>query len=232
MKRLILVVMSSFLLSGFFSGCDDDTSARLARLRVFHDSPDTTPVDVLLDDFVVIRDLGYLESSGYRKIGAGDWRLRTNTAGTEVTLIDTDIFLKRDRDFTAIVIGFSDSIDLLFLEDDNSPPAEGEARVRVVQGAPSFPQEVDVYLTSSDVDIETVNPTLTGLQFKDVSDYLEVPQGEYRIRVTIVGTKEVLMDSGAFILDSGDIRTAVIVDNQGGGPPFDVALLEDSEEAL
>jgi len=173
-----------------------------------------------------------VESSGYRKIGARGWRLRVNTTGTDVTLIDTDIFLKRDEDFTAIVIGFLDNMELLFVEDNNSPPAEGQAKVRVVQGAPSAPPDVDVYLTAPDVDIETVDPTLEGLQFKDVSDYFEVPQGEYRIRVTTAGTKDLIIDSGAFTLNSGNIRTAVAVDNQGGGPPFDVALLEDSEEAL
>ena len=113
------------------------------------------------------------------------------------------------------------------LEDDNTAPAAGNARVRAIHGAPSAPA-VDIYVTAPGADLETATPVLTGVAFGDVADYLEVPAGEYQVRVTPAGTKTLRSTAARSTLESGQVRTAIAVDAPGGGAPFDLLVLADS----
>ena len=117
-------------------------------------------------------------------------------------------------------------IEPIVLEDDNTAPAAGSVRVRAIHGAPSA-SAVDVYVTAPGADLATATPTLTGVGLGDVSDYLEVPAGDYQVRVTPVGTKTVAIDSGALTLSGGQVRTVIAVDAAGGGAPFDFLFLAD-----
>jgi hypothetical protein len=183
-------------------------------------------VDVLLDDAVVLSDVPYLAASDYLETTDGDHNLKVNAAGTTTTVIDADVTLTDGTDYTVIASGLAAQIEPIVLEDDKTAPAAGSVRVRAIHGAPSAPA-VDVYVTAPDADLATATPTLTGVQFGDFSDYLEVPAGDYQVRVTPAGTKTVAIDSGALTLSGGQVRTVIAVDAAGGGAPFDFLVLAD-----
>jgi Domain of unknown function (DUF4397) len=170
--------------------------------------------------------VSYLASSDYLELSAGDHNLKVNAAGTSTTVIDEDVTLTDGTDYTVIASGLVATIAPIVLEDDNSTPGAGNARVRAIHGAPSAPA-VDVYVTAPGADLETATPVLTGVEFGDVADYLEVPAGDYQVRVTPTGTKTVAIDSDALTLASGQVRTAIAVDAEGGGAPFDLLVLAD-----
>ena len=195
-------------------------------MRVVHASPDAPNVDVLLDDAKVLSDVPYLASSDYLATSAGDHNLKVNAAGTATTAIDADVTLADGTDYTVIASDLVAEITPIVLQDDNTAPAAGNARVRAIHGAPSAPA-VDIYVTAPGADLEAATPVLTGVEFGDVADYLEVPAGEYQVRVTPAGTKTVAIDSGALTLESGQVRTAIAVDAPGGGAPFDLLVLAD-----
>jgi hypothetical protein len=125
-----------------------------------------------------------------------------------------------------IASGLVEAIELIVLQDDNSAPAAGTARVRAIHGAPSAPA-VDIYVTAPGADLETTIPLLANVEFGDVADYIEAPAGDYQVRVTPAGTKTVVIDSGTLALSIGQVRTAIAVDAAGGGAPFDLLVLED-----
>lgn len=211
------------------AACDDDDNTGPegeARVRVVHASPDAPNVDVLLDDAEVLSDVPYLASSDYLAASAGDHNLKVNAAGTATTAIEADVTLADGTDYTVIASGLVAEVTPIVLVDDNSTPAAGNARVRAIHGAPSAPA-VDIYVTAPGADLEAAVPVLTGVAFGDVADYLEVPAGDYQVRVTPAGTKTVAIDSGALALESGQVRTAIAVDAPGGGAPFDILLLAD-----
>jgi len=137
------------------------------------------------------------------------------------------VTLADGTDYTVIASDLVAQITPIVLQDDNTAPAAGNARVRAIHGAPSAPS-VDIYVTAPDADLATATPVLTGVAFGDVADYLEVPAGEYQVRITPAGTKLVAIDSGALTLESGQVRTAIAVDAPGGGAPFDLLVLADS----
>ena len=226
--KLLSLLLAATALSAACSDDDDNTGPEgEARVRVVHASPDAPSVDVLLDDAEVLSDVPYLASSAYLATSAGDHNLKVNAAGTATTAIDADVTLADGTDYTVIASDLVAAITPIVLADDNTAPAAGNARVRAIHGAPSAPA-VDIYVTAPGVDLGAATPVLTGVAFGDVADYLEVPAGEYQVRVAPAGTKTVAIDSGALTLESGQVRTAIAVDAPGGGAPFDLLVLADS----
>ncbi len=122
----------------------------------------------------------------------------------------------------------------MLLEDDNTPPAAGHVKIRVVRSATRWFSPVDVYITQAGVTLPKT-PTLAHFGPKEISHfgagfqpYLEVPAGDYQVRVTYTGDPlTVLVDTGPLPLLDGQIRTIVFVDDEGDGPSFDIVLLED-----
>ena len=225
--KLLTLLLAATALTAACDDDDDNTGPEgEARIRVVHASPDAPEVDVLLDDTEVLSDVPYLVASGYLETSAGDHNLKVNAAGTTTTVIDADATLVDGTDYTVIASGLVAEIEPIVLEDDNSAPAAGNVRVRAIHGAPSAPA-VDVYVTAPEVDLDAATPVLTNVAFGAVAPYLEVPAGDYQVRVTPAGTKIVVIDSGALTLASGQVRTAIAVDAPGGGAPFDLLVLAD-----
>jgi hypothetical protein len=226
--KLLTLMMAATALTAACSDDDNNTAPETqSRVRVVHASPDAPNVDILLDDAKVLSDVPYLASSSYLETSAGDHNLKVNAAGTSTTAIDADVTLADGTDYTVIASDLVAQITPIVLQDDNTAPAAGNARVRAIHGAPSAPA-VDIYVTTPGADLATATPVLTGVAFGDVADYLEVPAGEYQVRVTPTGTKVIAIDSGPLTLESGQVRTAIAVDAPGGGVPFDLLVLADA----
>jgi hypothetical protein len=225
--KLLTLLLAASALTAACSDDDNDTGPEgQARLRVVHASPDAPAVDVLVDDAAALSNVEYLTASDYVELADGAHNVKVNAAGTSPTVIDADVDLADGTDYTVIASGLLDAIQPIVLEDDNSTPAAGTARVRAIHGAPSAPA-VDVYVTAPGADLEAASPALSNVAFGAVADYLEVPAGDYQVRVTPAGTKTVVIDSGALTLTSGQVRTAIAVDAPGGGAPFDLLILDD-----
>jgi uncharacterized protein DUF4397 len=225
--KLLTLLLAASALTAACSDDDNNTGPEgQARVRVVHASPDAPAVDVLVDDAAALSNVDYLTASDYVELADGAHNVKVNAAGTSTTVIDADVDLADGTDYTVIASGLLESIQPIVLEDDNSTPAAGTARVRAIHGAPSAPA-VDVYVTAPGADLEAASPALSNVAFGDVADYLEVPAGDYQVRVTPAGTKTVVIDSGALTLTSGQVRSAIAVDAPGGGAPFDLLILDD-----
>ena len=212
------------------AGCSDDDSntgpATEAGVRVVHASPDAPSVDVLVDDAQVLSSVPYLGSSSYLEVPAGSRNVKVNAAGSSTTVIDADLPVTAGTDYTVIAGGLASDIAPIVLEDDRTAPSAGNVKVRAVHGAPSAPA-VDIYVTAPGAVLEAATPALTNVPFGAASDYLAVPAGDYQVRVAPAGSKTVVIDSGTLTLVAGQVRTAIAVDSQGGGGPFDLLLLPD-----
>jgi hypothetical protein len=225
--KFLTLLLAAGALTAACSDEDDNTGPEgAARVRVVHASPDAPDVDVLLDDAEVLADVPYLTASDYLDVPAGNLNLKVNAAGTATTVVDADLSLVDGTDYTVIATGLAEAIEPIVLQDDNSAPASGNARVRAIHGAPGAPA-VDIYVTAPGADLETTIPLLANVEFGDVADYIEAPAGDYQVRVTPTGTKTVVIDSGTLTLSSGQVRTAIAVAAAGGGAPFDLLVLED-----
>jgi hypothetical protein len=188
------------------------------RLRVVHADPHAGPMDVTIDETKLLSGLPYLTVSGYLELPSGAHDVAADISSGR--MIDFKWSLAAGTDYTLLPCCALMGMGTL-LRDDNSAPPEGKARIRFVDYA-SFADPVKIYVTAPGADLATVAPiALAGL---GNSDYIELPAGDYQVRATVDGG--VVIDR-TLTLRSGDVRTVVAVDRAGGGPPYDLLVLED-----
>jgi hypothetical protein len=217
------------------TGCSDSNNnnpipLNSASVRVLHGSPDAPNVDILVDNQVVLADVPYKAASQFLSIASGNRNIKVNVAGTSTTVIDANLNLATDSFTTIIAKDFVAQIAALVLPDEGSPASGNLLRIRVVHGSPSAPA-VDVYVTAPGADINAATPTLLNVAFEDVSDFLEIPEGDYQIRITATGSKVPVFDSGTVALDAGSILTAVALDATGGVSPVTLIVLTNDPTA-
>jgi hypothetical protein len=161
---------------------DRAPNAEEAGVRFIHLSPDAPAVDIAVAGCggpVLFDNAKFRESLDYIKVGEGTYDLEVRVAGTgTVALMVDDVELMAGANYTIFAKGLAgdDTLGAILLEDASLP-----AKLRVAHLSPDAPA-VDIWVNGAVV--------LEDVPFKAVSDYLEVPAGEYRIQVTPTGAEE------------------------------------------
>ncbi len=212
------------------AACDDDDAASpaSANLRFLHAAPTVAAVSFRLDGAAVVASSAYgAAPAAYGVIAPGERDLAARLASGGADIATATLDAEVGESYTAILDKDGDDEEILVLEDDRSAPAAGQARLRVVNAAPTA-TNVDVYVTGADDDLEDVDPKASDLTPEEASAYLALAAGSHRLRVTAAGSKtEILLDIEELELEAGDVRTLVVLDDADGGEPLDHALLVD-----
>jgi hypothetical protein len=210
---------------GFAACGDDDDDDITARLRVVHLSPDAAAIDVFVGETREFSNVAFAVPTPYQDVPTGDQTIRFVATGDTTTIGSSSEELELSESYTVLATGFAESVTPLLLSDTTDAPAEGEIRLRLVHASPST-GAIDVYVGDPTDDISTVTPTLSNVAFGDVSNYLTLDEGTYRIRLTAVGDTEAVIDE-ELTLSSGAVRTVIARDATGGGIPAEVVVLDD-----
>lgn len=228
MLNLTRYGVAALAATALMMGCSDDKTgpSGTAQVRVVHGSPDAPAVDVLVDGAVVLNNVSYRDASGYLGVPEGTRNIKVNAAGTATSVINANAAVTANASYTIIATNLLASIEPLVLVDDLTDPAGGNIKLRLVHGAPNVGL-VDIYITAPGADITGLTPNLSDVDFKQNSGYLEVPAGNYQVRITPANTKTVAIDTGALTLAAGQIRTGIAVEAPGGGAPLTALLLAD-----
>ena len=228
MKRLttlLFFLVSTLLLAGCGGSSNNSHDP---QLRVVHMSPDAPAVDVSIEGDIVLEDVTYRQASGFLRVDEGDTNIKVLVANTDTAVIDANLILLTDTKYTVIAADYVANIGPIVIEDNTDAPSSGNAAIRVVHGAPSAPT-VDVYVSAPGDDFAGLTPTLPNVPFKAVSDELELPAGDYRVRVTATGNNDIVYDSGTITLADGVEYIAIAADNIGAGvAPIGLTVLTDS----
>jgi len=227
--KILLTAVAALSLSLGASACSDDSGTNVttqARLRVVHASPDAPNVDVLVDGTVALANVAYQVASAYLTVPAGARAIEVRPTGSATAVISATPTLTGGTDYTVLAVGPVAAIEPLLLVDDNTAPAAGNVKVRLVHASPTAGL-VDIYVTTPGADISMMAPSLAAVDFKAASPYIAAPAGDYQVRVTAAGTKTVALDTGTLTLAAGQIRTGVALDAPGGGLPLGAIVLPD-----
>ena len=189
-----------FIDNGAGSAFADLTTDARANVLVIHASPDAPGVDLLVDDAVVnSAPLTFPNNTGYLEVNPGTRNVKVNAAGTSTSVINANLILAADKNYSVFAAGFLNSIAPVVFEDDLSTPAAGKAHVRFIHLSPDAPA-VDITLTDGTV-------VFGNYSFGEGSDFTPLDAGTYDLQVRAAGTSTVVLDLPGIALADGDIYT-------------------------
>lgn len=208
MKRLLLVA-SILVLS--LATATAALAAGEPRVRVVHASPDAPAVDVWVNGNVAFSNAPFKGITDYASLAPGTYKVQVvPTGATEPVVIDADLDLAADTDYTVVAVGELADIEPLVLVDNNGAPAAGKAHVRFVHASPDAPA-VDIAVAGGPV-------LFADIPFKGVGDYLPVDAGTYDLEVRLAGTDTVALSVPGVMLDEGTVYTIFAMGLAGGEP--------------
>ncbi len=243
MKTLIpMLVISSLALTA----CPKTAVPPQAQVRFLHAVSDVGAIDVTVSPTppAFATNLIYKSASptsGFTTVDlTNPAKLSICATGTKNCPVkDKDLALNTDKKQTVVIIGTVDTADdsgatprpleTLALPNDETPSGiTTNFKLRLVHAAaaPSA-DKVDVYITTPDVDINGSLPTTSNVAYKASTTYLEAAAGTYRVRITALGSKTLIIDSGPVVLTAGKVYTAVAV-TPLSGPTSGAVLVTDN----
>jgi hypothetical protein len=229
MKRIYPFALCVSLIG--LTACSDNDDAIVVEpvdpetsfIRVIHAGSDAPLVNIVANDSTLLSNVDYAMASDLLEVSATSYDIDVNAVladGTTTTVLEVLLDAQDDMEYTAVALGFvaDNTLSLKLIENSTMEIAAGYARVQVLHAAPSV-GTVDIYVTAPDADISTPAPTLSA-SYLDVSSQLEVPIGDYQIRITAAGMKDVVYDSGLVaLLDMQDYFISAIPNTWSGDSP-------------
>lgn len=196
---------------------DTTSSESFAKIRVLHASPLTAPLDILVNDEPVWRDLRYTNSSVYMETEQMDLQISIyQTGSTNSPILSTMIQLNPNTIYTLAIAGNRDNIQLIVIEDDPSVP-QSEAKLRFWHLSPNAPA-VDIGVKKGDV-------VFSDISFSALSEYLGLTPMTIDLEVRLAGTKEVVLPLNRVSLKPDLAYTVVAVGNIDEKPGFETIFL-------
>jgi Domain of unknown function (DUF4397) len=208
--------------------CMDDTptgQGPSSHLRFVQAVPNAPAVDVLVDETPVMAGLGYRAVSGFTRVEAGIRRIQVRASGTSTMLLDFPLGIEFPRAYTVVSTGMLGGVESLIAPDTASIPNVGEMKLRIIHAAPSTGL-VDVYVTDPNASLTGATPVFEDVPFRGNTEYLALPAGSIRVRITTAGTTTTLVDMTQ-LFNERVMRTVVAADAPGGGLPLNGLLLVD-----
>lgn len=171
-----------------------------ASVRVIHLAVGAGAVDVTVDGQALVANVGFRAASDYLTVPAGRRTIRFAAAGQPAqALAEGTIDVPAGQALTIAATGEAPAVTALVIPDDNSAPPAGQARVRFVHGAPDVPP-VDVAARGGQV-------LFTGVGFREVENYVNLPAGTYTLEMRPAGQTAVSLAVPNVTLTAGQVVT-------------------------
>jgi hypothetical protein len=222
---ILVVAMSALLIVG----CDDDDEPT-TQLQAVHASPDAPLANVIVNSQARWTGVDYAQASGYTSVTAGQTSVQVDVqlpGDAVATVIPSSQFdLSDDLDYTVMVVGDADGsnnpVEALVV----TRPAEGMTTsssldVQVVHAATGV-GDVNLYVTGPS---DPLGAPLGTLGYKDFTDVLNIPAGQYRVRLETVNGNVVAFDSGEITLSGGSELTIAAVPRADSNSASPVKLM-------
>ena len=200
-----------------------------AKVRAFHNSPDTPAVDIYVNGAKTLSDVTYGTLSDYLEVPKGTYNVQVKVApstASDPAALEADVRLgKRPTTIAAIgsLTGDGGALQLKVLRDRDTI-SRHLTRLRVAHTSPDAPA-VDVQAKLAGRWVRVVRD----LVFGEATGLL-LPAGKYRLRIVAAGTNTVVKDLGKVRLKGSTSYTAWAVgflSPNDDYPGFDVFVSTD-----
>jgi Domain of unknown function (DUF4397) len=200
MKKVLMAFAPAFLIFTLLSITSCSKDEKIAKVLVTHASPDAPGVDLLIDNSKVSTSaLTFPNSTSYLDVEPGVRNVKVNAAGTSTSVINADVTLVEDKNYSIFAVNTLAKIEAILLEDNLTAPAAGKAHVRFGHLSPDAPA-VDIALKGGAV-------VFPNAKFKDFTTFSPLDAGTYNLDVRVAGTTTVALSIPPITLEAGKIYT-------------------------
>jgi ArsR family metal-binding transcriptional regulator len=214
------------------------SSSNAAGVRVFHAATIESPVDIYLNDQIVITQLNYSEASRYLPLNKGKYNIKIYESGTGNLLYNQTINIDGNKFITLSAISEAGKLDLIVVEDFMEPThrygditelyqeanriqpiVSGQSKIRLVHLSPNTPA----------VDLTLSNGTslFVDTKYKQVTNYLPIASGERMFELRRTGTKQAILKTPNIVFDPGLTYTIYTIGMLNGTPQLEAIVLTD-----
>jgi hypothetical protein len=221
-----LICMGAALLA---VGCGS-TSSRFRYVQATTGVP--SAVDVEINSKTVLTSIGFGQTPTYQKVSSGSHKLGIFLTGTTTNPAFSGTVSFPSGDTTLISTNTFSTIKLAAFTDDNTAPASGDFKLRIIHASPTS-GGVDVYIVTPPGSIAGLSPQKQNLAFdptgsSSATSYFSLAAGNYEVTLTQTGTQNPIPGLDAtYTFTAGQIRTIVILDNSAGGGTWSQSELRD-----
>merc|ERR1711968_227072 len=242
MGRRTKALLACSILPLFLIGCSDDDddvvqeptpAPEYANVRVVHAASDAPMVNITANDAILndLESVDYQVASSRFEVETGMYDIGVTgiLPGENAEVLQADVTLEADMNYDIFAVGNvgDESLSLLTVTSMETAVDAGNAQVQIVHAASMAPM-VDIYVTAPDTDITAEQPLVTA-EFTDATDLIQVPAGDYQIRITPAGETTVVYDSGTVNLADGADLLIAATNNVGTGDSPVTLLAADGD---
>ncbi len=194
-------------------------------VRILHASPDAPPVDIYINDMLLVQNLAFKSFTDYYPLDPGVYNIKVFPAGqTQNPVIDRDLRVPPNGIYTIAAINELSDITLYPILDTPMPIPNNMVYVRFVHLSPGAPN-VDVRLPDGTTLFEDV-------EYKEVTDYILVNPGTYTFEVFPTGTDQSVLFVPNATLKPNRFYSVYAVGLAGGQPPLQALIPLDGNSYL
>lgn len=219
-------------------GSDSDT-IEYSNLQAVHASSDAPLANVWINDKSSLTGVDYGMGSGYMKLreGMNSIQVDVQLPGDETATVipKTELDLDSDLNYNVFVVGDADGSPnpvepLVVTRSADSMADANSLDVQVVHAASGVPA-VDLYVTEPGADLASATP-LMNLEYKASTDVLNIPAGEYQVRLAVGDS--VAFDSGTVSLAANSNLTiaAISTGDSNSTSPVKLLVLDGSGSSI
>ncbi len=225
------ILLGGLLASAMVLPAHAQVRAVVGHFAPFADTLEGTAVDVAVNGAVALEGVQFGQFTDYLELGAaGTYSVDiTPVGGTDPAITFSGDLADGDYTLLAAGDGVRQDLQLLALVDDNTAPAAGNIKIRVVHGAPFA-----ATLEGTNVSIRTGGGDVVGglnpVPFGVASGYLELPAASYDLKVASPDGRTNFIDPLPVDLADGTIVTIIATGN-GDQQPLGISALPVGELA-
>ncbi|MCZ2370709.1 DUF4397 domain-containing protein [Vibrio diabolicus] len=219
-------------------GSDSDT-IEYSNLQAVHASSEAPLANVWINDKSSLTGVDYGMGSGYMKLreGMNSIQVDVQLPGDETATVipKTELDLDSDLNYNVFVVGDADGSPnpvepLVVTRSADSMADANSLDVQVVHAASGVPA-VDLYVTEPGADLASATP-LMNLAYKASTDVLNIPAGEYQVRLAVGDS--VAFDSGTISLAANSNLTiaAISTGDSNSTSPVKLLVLDGSGSSI
>jgi hypothetical protein len=217
-KRVITTAVTALL--GFtvvaMAAAPAQAAGPVGYVRLAHLSPDTPKVDVYLSKVSdasfepqVFQHVGYGVMTSYLALPVGTYAVAMRTEGApadSAPVLTTQVTVADGGAYTVAGVGKFAALGLKVLADDLTRPANGMAKVRVIQASVKAPM-LDVELTDG-------TPVAKGAAFATTTEYQVVKPGSWTLNLKPSGSSSATTLSADLV--AGSVYSLLVLDGANG----------------